>query len=369
MLRPMPRLLILSSDTGEGHNSAAAAISERASAEGWDVSIRKPPEEATAVYRTLNGIYNFLLTHRPGTVGMFASFLERCRPHEADWFYRRVRSFIERMLGTEEPDVILSVHPMLNHMIQRTVEEQALRIGCATFVTDPYPPFWHAWSSPFIDRYFVLTPEAGGELEQRGIPAARIERVSMPLRSGFRRYEPGEIAAFRSRLGIDGPLVVVNGGARGGGPVASIAETVVRTLPGVDVIVICGTNTGLRADLGRKACSRLYPMGFVDDMHAVIASADLVITKPGALSVYETLAARVPAVLSAIDGLMPQESGMFNAARDQGFGFAVRSLEELAGVLEKGVDGWRAKQDAIANFYSPDRIPHVVERIELSRAG
>lgn len=365
----MPRLLILSSDTGEGHNSAAAAISERARHGGWNVSIRKPSEEAASVYRTLNGIYNFLLTHRPGMVGMLAGLVNRCRPNEADWLYRRVRCFIERLLGTEEPDVILSVHPMLNHMIQRTVEELALRIDCATFVTDPYPPFWHAWSSPFIDRYFVLTPEAGGELERRGIPPAHIDQVPMPLRSGFRRYEREEVAEFRSRFGISGPLVVVNGGARGGGPVAPIAETVVRTLPGVDVIVICGTNTGLRAGLGRKAHSRLHPMGFVEDIHAVIASADLVITKPGALSVYETLTARVPAVLSAIGGLMPQESGMFRAARDHGFGFAVGTLRELAGVLEKGVDGWRAKQDAIASFYSPDGMPHLVERIELSRAG
>jgi hypothetical protein len=36
----MPRLLILSSDTGEGHNSAAAAISVRATARDWNVSIR-----------------------------------------------------------------------------------------------------------------------------------------------------------------------------------------------------------------------------------------------------------------------------------------------------------------------------------------
>jgi UDP-N-acetylglucosamine:LPS N-acetylglucosamine transferase len=365
----MPRLLILSSDTGEGHNSAAAAISERATARDWNVSIRKPPEEATAVYRTLNGVYNFLLTHRPGMVGILAAVLDRCRPNEADWLYRHVGNFIERMLGSEEPDVVLSVHPMLNHMIQRTVKEKGLRTGCATFVTDPYPPFWRAWSSPFIDRYFVLTPEAGAELERQGIPAARIERVPMPLRGGFRRYEPAEIEAFRSRLGIGGAMIVVNGGARGGGPVARIAQTVLHTLSDVDVIVLCGTNARLRDDLSQKAHSRLHPMGFVDDIHSVIASADLVITKPGALSVYETLAAQVPAVLSAIGGLMPQESGMFRAVGDHGFGFAVRTLDELARVLEKGADGWRAKQDAIAGFYAPDSTPHLVERIELSRAG
>jgi UDP-N-acetylglucosamine:LPS N-acetylglucosamine transferase len=365
----MARLLILSSDTGEGHNSAATAISERAETAGWNVSIRKPSDEGAAVYRALNGAYNVLLTHRPSMVGALAAFLNRFRPNETDLLYRRVRGFIEKLLGAERPDVILSVHPMLNHMIQRTVEENRLPIRCATFVTDPYPPFWKGWSSPFVERYFVLTPEAGVELSRHGVPPERIEQVAMPLRRGFRPYDADEVEALRAGLGVRSSLIVVNGGARGGGPVARIAETVVLTLPDADVIVICGHNESLRAGLERRAYSRLRPMGFIENIHAVIASADLVITKPGALATYETLAARVPAVLTAIGGLMPQESGMFRAACEEGFGFAVRTFEELSAVLEKGVGEWQRKRAAIPGFYSPDTLPHLVERIQFLRAG
>src|SRR5215471_13934427 len=38
----MTKLLILSSDTGEGHNSAAAAIGNAGQSAGFQVSIRKP---------------------------------------------------------------------------------------------------------------------------------------------------------------------------------------------------------------------------------------------------------------------------------------------------------------------------------------
>ena len=42
----MANLLILSSDTGEGHNSAAAAIEYTARAAGLGVLVRKPLEES-----------------------------------------------------------------------------------------------------------------------------------------------------------------------------------------------------------------------------------------------------------------------------------------------------------------------------------
>ena len=72
----MTKLLILSSDTGEGHNSAAAAIESAASSAGLEVKLRKPLEESTIVNRSLAGFYNTLLTHRPQWMGTY-SFLAK----------------------------------------------------------------------------------------------------------------------------------------------------------------------------------------------------------------------------------------------------------------------------------------------------
>ena len=52
----MTRLLILSSDTGEGHNSAAAAIQNAAGSAGLHASIRKPLEESTPISRLLGNV-------------------------------------------------------------------------------------------------------------------------------------------------------------------------------------------------------------------------------------------------------------------------------------------------------------------------
>src|SRR6266700_630917 len=71
------KLLILSSDTGEGHNSAAAAVENAAKSAGFATSIRKPVEESTKVNRWLAGFYNTLLTHRPQWMGWYFWMIDR----------------------------------------------------------------------------------------------------------------------------------------------------------------------------------------------------------------------------------------------------------------------------------------------------
>src|SRR5947199_8527778 len=178
----MTKLLILSSDTGEGHNSAAAAIENAAKSAGFIPSIRKPIEESTKINCVLASFYNTLLTYGPQWMGWYFRMIDSARPNERDCFYSKVRKYIGRFIDSESPDIVLSVHPMLNHFIQRFIKEERLGIACYTFLTDPFPPFWHGWISPYIDRYFVPTDEAFQALVGGGIPPSRSERVPMPVR-------------------------------------------------------------------------------------------------------------------------------------------------------------------------------------------
>src|ERR1041385_8011667 len=223
----MTKLLILSSDTGEGHNSAAAAIESAAHSAGFRTSIRKPLEESTGLNRAFAGLYNTLLRHRPQWMGFYFWLIEGIRPNERDCFYSKVRRYIRTFVDEENPDIVLSVHPMLNHFLQRFIKEEQLGIACYTFLTDPFPPFWRGWSSPYIDRYFVPTDEALQALTATGVPAWRIERVAMPVRSEFVPATMTEIQQVRESLRIDNSsIILINGGARGGGPLLKIYETI-----------------------------------------------------------------------------------------------------------------------------------------------
>src|SRR5262245_54846218 len=241
------KLLILSSDTGEGHNSAAAAIESAAKSAGIQVKVRKPLEESTSVNRSLANFYNVLLTHRPRWVGWYFNLIDRMRPNERDFFYGKVRRYIGRFIDAERPDIVLSVHPMLNHFIPRFIKEEGFGIPCQVFLTDPFPPFWRGWTSPYIDQYFVPTDEALQSLTAGGIRPWQIERISMPVRPQFVPATMSQIQRLRNSLELtDDSIILINGGARGGGPLLKIYSSIRKAAAGANVLVVCGRNKKLK---------------------------------------------------------------------------------------------------------------------------
>src|SRR5262245_61235470 len=122
----MTKLLILSSDTGEGHNSAAAAIENAVRSAGFEAKIRKPIEESNKINCSLANLYNVLLTYRPQWMSWYLRLIDSLRPNEREFFYRKVRRYIGQFVEAEGPDIVLSVHPMLNHFIPKFIKEEGL---------------------------------------------------------------------------------------------------------------------------------------------------------------------------------------------------------------------------------------------------
>src|SRR4030095_13066952 len=101
--------------TEEGHNSATRALDATAAAAGLKTTVRKPLEESGKLNRTLGSVYNAILTRCPQRMSSYFWLVDRCRPNERDFLYTSARKFIGEFLDSEEPDIVLSVHPMLNH--------------------------------------------------------------------------------------------------------------------------------------------------------------------------------------------------------------------------------------------------------------
>jgi processive 1,2-diacylglycerol beta-glucosyltransferase len=360
----MGKLLILSSDTGEGHNSAASALETAAGAAGLQVSVRKPLEESGKLNRTLGSLYNTILSRWPQRMSNYFWLVDRCRPNERNFLYINARRYIGDFLDSEKPDTILSVHPMLNHFIQRFVKEEGLGIPCHTFLTDPFPPFWQGWASPWVDQFLVPTHEALQALTAMGVDAWRIEQVPMPVRHEFRPFTSAAREAFHDEMKLDhGSTILLNGGARGGGPLLSVYHAMRKAAPDANILVVCGRNDTLRQRLSSSLHPKTRLFGFVNDIHRLIAGSDLVLTKPGALSTYETLACGVPVLLLGLRGLMPQETGLFHAAAHYEFGFVASRLGDVQEIVSQGRHAWNRIRTSLAAFYELSHGEEIIERI------
>ena len=201
------------------------------------------------------------------------------------------------------------------------------------------------WPLKGVDGYFVAAEEFKPELARRGYPTERAAACGIPLRLEF----TGDEAWQPRRAG--GPLrvLILAGGVYSGGYSTGVAwlRQVLERLPvgpaEVRFTIITGNRTGLLAELeafARRTRFEVYPRGLVGDMAAVMRSHDLLVGKPGGVTVAESLACGLP--LAALKPGPGQESA--NAAFLQRYGVWIEAVspEQLADVIARAVreDPW-----------------------------
>jgi hypothetical protein len=202
-------------------------------------------------------------------------------------------------------------------------------------------------------------------LTAMGTPAWKIEKVPMPVRPEFLPRSSREIGKTRKSLRLEGSsTILINGGARGGGPMWTVYNTVRQAAPESNILVVCGHNAMLQKRIDELHDDKTTTFGFLSDIHRYISAADLVLTKPGALSTYEALACGTPVLLLGVRGLMPQESGLFRAALHYEFGYAASKLKEVKDVILRGPQEWNRLRGSISHFYRSSSGRELIERIQ-----
>lgn len=110
-----------------------------------------------------------------------------------------------------------------------------------------------------------------------------------------------------------------------------------------EITAITGNNHRLRKYLQRHF-PQIQALGFVDNVCDYMQRADLLITKPGGISTFEAIAARLP--LFVIDPLLGQEIGNAQFIETAGFGTVIWGC----GSAKKALSD--AKADEILNRMS-----------------
>jgi 1,2-diacylglycerol 3-beta-galactosyltransferase len=244
-------------------------------------------------------------------------------------FGSEVRRVIGEQLKTQDPDVILSVHPLLNHVAEAAIRRSGRPRGLMTVVTDLID-LHRGWALPDADLVVVPTEEASQVVRGLGVPADRVLPLGLPVDLRFRPPAPGEKQALRRRFGLEEgrPTLLVLGGGDGSGKMLQQVRALAWGEHDWQVIAVCGRNEKLRRRLSRvHFYTPTAVLGFVDNMPALMRAADLVVTKAGPGAIAEGLATGVPLVLT---GYLPgQETANVRFVTASGFGLYAPRPDEL----------------------------------------
>ncbi len=234
------------------------------------------------------------------------------------------------------------------------------------------------WLRPNIDHYCVATADMATDLRLRGVTDAPIAVTGIPLMADFREPVPQQIARARLGLPDDITTILITGGGYGIGA-ADAAEFLLRAGDGCQSLQDCRILLAAGQDrvdarlqqLADKRPDRISLYQRDVDMPLLIRASDVVIGKPGGLSVSEALACGRPFL--AICSLGGQES--FNVtylerhdvgARVDGDAMYQTLASWLADRSELSLRQERAWD--LGHRRSSERVAESIQRV-LARAG
>ncbi len=377
MPQSTPKILIISSDTGGGHRSAAAAIAEGVNKFWKDdfavVRIIKAVEESHHVTEKLVNVYNWVLKNRQHWMKYLYWTMNKIRPETREFFMKRCIGFCTEIFEKWCPHIVVSVHPMTQHIFARILKNLNLshQIPLVTVVTDPCYGFWKGWACNDVSLYLVANEDAQRQLIDYGIAPEKIKISGMPVHPKFHEVTEIDAQKARSALGLnpDKFTVFVNAGWIGGGNIPQIFRELVRGELDVQTIFLAGKNEDLRLEaeeLAKTAKFSVKVIGYSDEIEKLMQSANVMVSKLGGLTTFEALACRLPIIADATTPPMPQEVGTVNLIREKGAGILLeKSSDIVATIRDLASDSVRYEKmkAATQNMTIPNSTQRIIEEI------
>jgi len=372
-----PKILIISSDTGGGHRSAAQAISDGLNkfwtSESVAVRTIKAVEESHHITDKLVNLYNWTLKNKQHWMKYLYWLINRFRPETREFFHRRCLGYVRELFDRWCPHVVVSVHPLTQHIFARVLKELNLAetIPLVTVVTDPCYGFWRGWACDDVRLYLVATEEARQQLIDYGVAPQRIKVSGMPVHPKFEMPDERAAQAARQALGLDAEkfTVFVNAGFIGGGNIPHIFRELIRGELPIQAIFLAGHNQELKLEADKIAAASKFPVkviGYSDQVEKLMRAADVMISKLGGLTTFEALACRVPIIADAITPPMPQELGAVKLLATRGAGVVLQQASDIVPVVRRMVNDARyyaAMRAATAGMAIPNSTRRIVEEI------
>ena len=364
------KILILSANTGNGHNAAARALSEQlakmgATFETVDALSLISPRTSCFI----SAAHSYLYRHHPHLFGIGYRYEERHRPRLICKQCARGAASLEALLKSNHFDAVITVHVFAALMLT-ALRRLGVQTPPAYFVATDYTCS-PGVSEMEMDGYFIPHALLTEEFLRAGIDHSRLFPVGIPISARF--YEPGDRNALRRDLQIepDAPVVLLSCGSMGCGKLERQTRAIASALPqNALLLVLCGHNQRLLRALQANADSGIRPIGFTDRVDAYLSVADLYITKAGGLSVTEALATKTPMI--CVDVIRGLETRNFDFLVQNGAAEGVRRWNALPDLIRRQFasahDQFKTKNsDFLPRDAAKSIIWHVINALQAQK--
>lgn len=303
------RILILSCNTGQGHNSAGLAVKEAFGRRGVECEMVDALSFGSTS-RVTSGCYVGMVSKCPSVFGtIYKAGRAISSPRfKSPVYYANARNASRLGKYIEEGGFNAVVMP---HLFPAEMITRLRRRGESTpksyCVATDYTciPFWEE-TEP--DIFFIPHEKLTDEFAARGIPREKLVPTGIPVSAKF--YGKTDRTEARKKLGLpeNGLIFLVMTGSMGFGSVVSLSREILERAKArsrfdtcktdIRVLIMTGRNEELRNNIESSfnGDERAVAIPFTTEVPLYMDACDVLLSKPGGLTSSEAAVKKTPLV-------------------------------------------------------------------------
>ena len=387
-----PVILVVHASVGSGHRSAAYAIAEaiqnagertRADAAGPALPAGLDPALAARARVEVLDILDFgrIVFDGDATASMFTGWT---RPfYDITWRYVLTGRLLwgggtiwAHLMYPRFVEFVRAVRPaaiVAPHITAANVAVSARMLTGQSFPILCVPTDYEAeglWPHLHTDLFCVANEAMAETLRPRRVPEDRILITGIPASPAFSRDYDKTAARESFGLPADKIVVLALAGAKLPRPYVHFREALdellpfMHRLPNMELVIVAGADEEyerrVRREVADFGLDNARVLGYVTRMAELMEAADVVICKPGGLTVTECLCARAPMIL--LGRAYGQEKANVRMLTAAGAAMAATTSRELLDTL-RHISEHPASADAMLINASLLRRPHAADAI------
>ena len=328
-------ILILSCNTGQGHNSAANAIKDYFEARNVSCDIK----DALAYWSPKNSEiiskgHVFIYRNLPKLFGIGYKFEENHPPkeYETSIMYDLVTKGCRELtidLKSSDYSAVICTHIFSAMMMTKIIKSGFCDMPSYLIITD-------YTCSPGVGEtdlngYFIPHTDLTSEFLAAGIKKEAIIPSGIPVNPKFYKSNSKQYAKGMLKLPEDKKIVLLMCGSMGCGPIKQLAELLPAVMPkDAHLVAICGNNRRLYSSLIKEKTQNVTVVGYTSRIPIYMDAADVILTKPGGLSSTEAAVKHLPMIfIDAVPGCETRNLDFFISHGFADTGDTARALSDL----------------------------------------
>lgn len=354
------KILIFYASYGGGHLSAAKSIKQYLD-ENYIDTETKLVDCVEYINKGLNTITTFaykeMAKKAPWAWGEIYDHSQKgAMSHLSSGANKFMSIKLNKLFEEFNPDIVISTHPFASQMTACLKEKGKTNCILASVMTDFASHDQWLVGSDYIDHIFVSHEGMKKDIISKGIPASKIHATGIPLSNRFLEHFNRKEIKSSFDLDYNKKTILFFGGGEFGLGKEKTLKILKAFIDNIhdeyQIIAISGKNEKMQIKfeelVGNNPNVQVY--GYTNEVPELMSISDLVVTKPGGLTITEALASGLPIVV--INPIPGQE------------------VENAEFLEKKGVAVWIRKTenpfDAVKELLeNPEQIKHMKIRSKL----